>query len=49
MDEMKSALSLIPAKTMWLEVSGAAHELISAKAGKDLPGQVTEAFRNFFL
>jgi len=49
MDEMKSAVSLIPAKTMLLEVSGAGHELISAKASQDLPGQVTEAFRNFFL
>ena len=48
MDEMKSALSLIPAKTMLLEVSGAGHELMSARAGQDLPGQVTEAFRNFF-
>jgi len=49
MDEMKSALSLIPAKTMLLEVSGAGHELMSAKAGQDLPGRVREAFRNFFL
>jgi len=49
MDEMKSGLSLIPAKTMLLEVSGAGHELMSAKASQDLPGQVKEAFRNFFL
>lgn len=47
LDEMKSALSLIPAKTMLLEVSGAGHELLSAKAGQDLPGRVTQAFRNF--
>jgi predicted alpha/beta-hydrolase family hydrolase len=48
LDEMKSALSLIRAKTKLLEVSGAGHELLSAKAGQDLPGQVTEAFLNFF-
>jgi len=48
MDEMKSGLSLIPAKTMLLEVSGVGHELMSAKAGQDLPGQVTEGFLTFF-
>jgi predicted alpha/beta-hydrolase family hydrolase len=49
MDEMRSALRLIPAKTLLLEVSGVGHELMSAKAGPHLPEQVTEAFRNFFL
>jgi uncharacterized protein len=48
LDEMKSALSLIPAKTKLLEVLGAGHELLSAKAAQDLPGQVREAFLNFF-
>jgi predicted alpha/beta-hydrolase family hydrolase len=48
LDEMKSALRLIPAANMLLEVAGAGHELLSAKGAGDLPEQIMEAFSKFF-
>src|SRR5258708_6904748 len=48
LDEMKSALQLIPAAKMLLEVAGAGHELLSAKGAGDLPEQIMEAFSKFF-
>jgi predicted alpha/beta-hydrolase family hydrolase len=48
LDEMKSALSLIPARSMLLEVEGAGHELLAAKAAGELPPRVVEAFKAFF-
>lgn len=48
LEEMNSALSLIPAKHMLLDVAGAGHELLSAKITQDLPARVSEAFRSFF-
>jgi hypothetical protein len=45
---MKSALSLIPAQTMLLEIEGAGHELLGKKAQEDLPAQIVNAFQGFF-
>lgn len=47
-EEMKTALSLIPARTMLMEVEGAGHELLGKKAQENLPAQIAEAFQNFF-
>lgn len=47
-DEMKSALRLIPAANMLLEISGVGHELLSSKSTNDLPAQIVEAFMNFY-
>jgi predicted alpha/beta-hydrolase family hydrolase len=47
-DEMKAALSLIPAQTMLLEIESAGHELLGKKAQEDLPARIVEAFQNFF-
>lgn len=47
-DEMKSALELIPAANMLLEIAGVGHELLSSKIASNLPGQVTGAFLKFF-
>lgn len=48
LDEMKSALSLIPAQTRLLEVEGAGHELLAAKVAGELPQRVVEVFQAFF-
>jgi hypothetical protein len=45
---MKTALQLIPAQTMLMEIEGAGHELLGKKAQEDLPARIVEAFRNFF-
>src|ERR1041385_5704642 len=47
-EEMKTALSLIPARTMLLEIEGAGHDLLGKKAKEDLPAQIVEAFQIFF-
>jgi len=47
-EEMKTALSLIPARTMLMEVEGVGHELLGKKAQENLPAQIAEAFQNFF-
>jgi predicted alpha/beta-hydrolase family hydrolase len=47
-DEMKTALKLVPAPTLLLEVEGAGHELLGKKAHEDLPSRIVEAFRQFF-
>jgi len=48
LEEMNSALQLIPARHMLLGIAGAGHELLSAKTSADLPQQIVEAFREFF-
>lgn len=48
-DEMKTALSLIPDRTMLMEIEGAGHELLGKKAQEDLPTRIAEAFQNFFF
>jgi hypothetical protein len=45
---MKTALSLIPAQTMLLEIESAGHELLGKKAQENLPARIVEAFQNFF-
>src|SRR5258708_35095205 len=47
-DEMRSALSLIPARTLLFEVERSGHELLPKKGDGDLPGQIVAAFRGFF-
>src|ERR1051326_3218838 len=47
-DEMKTALQLIPAQTMLMEVEGAGHELLGKKAQEDLPERIVQAFQGFF-
>lgn len=48
LEEMNSALQLIPAQHTLLGIAGAGHELLSAKASADLPQQIVEAFQKFF-
>ena len=48
LDEMKSALKLIPANSMLLEIQGAGHELLAAKATDGLSSKIVDAFRAFF-
>lgn len=47
-EEMKSALQLIPARNMLLEVSGVGHDLWSKNSASDLPGRIATAFQTFF-
>ena len=47
-DGMKTALQLIPAQTMLMEVEGAGHELLGKKAQEDLPERIVQAFQGFF-
>lgn len=47
-DEMKTALALIPAQKMLLEIEGAGHELLGKKANEDLPVRIVQAFQEFF-
>jgi predicted alpha/beta-hydrolase family hydrolase len=46
--EMRSALALVPAPSMLLEIEGAGHELLGKKANDDLPVRIVEAFQEFF-
>lgn len=46
-DEMKTALALIPAQTMLLEIEGAGHELLGKKAQENLPARIVQAFQDF--
>ncbi len=46
--EMKTALTLIPAQTMLLEIEGAGHELLGKKAEENLPSRIVQAFQGFF-
>ncbi len=46
-EELASALELIPARTELLSVTGAGHELLSKKNHQELPGRIVEAFRSF--
>lgn len=47
-DEIKTALALVPARTMLLEIEGAGHELLGKKAEEDLPARIVQAFRELF-
>jgi uncharacterized protein len=46
-EELASALKLIPARTELLSVTGAGHELLNKKNHHELPGQIVEALRSF--
>jgi hypothetical protein len=45
--EMKSALELIPASCELFEVAGAGHEILSKKAGGELPAEIVDGFKAF--
>jgi uncharacterized protein len=47
-EEMRSALALLPARNMLLEIDGAGHDLLGKKAHEDLPVRIVEALREFF-
>jgi len=47
-NEMKVALTLIPAQTLLLEIEGAGHELLGKKAEENLPARIVQAFQEFF-
>jgi uncharacterized protein len=47
-EELTSALKLIPARTELMESIGAGHELLSAKTAGALPAQIVKAFQTFF-
>ena len=46
-EELASALQLIPARIELLSVPGAGHELLNKKNHHELPGRIVEAFRSF--
>jgi predicted alpha/beta-hydrolase family hydrolase len=46
-EELTSALKLIPARTELLSVTGAGHELLNKKNHHELPGRIVEALRSF--
>jgi uncharacterized protein len=46
-EEMRSALALIPAQSLLLEVEGAGHELLGKKTNDDLPSKIVQAFQEF--
>ncbi len=46
-EEMTSALALVPARTLLLEIEGVGHELLPKKPGSDLPQRITRAFQEF--
>jgi len=48
MTEMRSALELIPARTLLLEAEGAGHDLLLRKSVGDLPTTIVETFSSFF-
>lgn len=47
-EELRTALELIPAQKLLLEVEGAGHDLLGKKAHDDLPQKIVMAFRQFF-
>jgi predicted alpha/beta-hydrolase family hydrolase len=46
-DELESALKLIPARTELLPITGAGHELLAKKNRDSLPEMVVKTFRRF--
>ncbi len=46
-DEMNTALKLIPARTELLPITGAGHELLTQRNRDELPKTVVEAFLSF--
>lgn len=48
LDEMNSALKLIPSETRLMEVEGAGHDLLGKSSKSDLPKRIIAAFQEFF-
>jgi predicted alpha/beta-hydrolase family hydrolase len=48
LDEVQSALSLIPARTLLFAVERSGHELLPKTESSQLPGQIVAAFQEFF-
>jgi uncharacterized protein len=46
-DELQSAVALIPAPHGVMEVDGAAHDLLSKKSASDLPARIVREFQTF--
>lgn len=46
--EMRSALELIPSRTLLLEAEGVGHDLLLRKTVGDLPARIAETFSSFF-
>ena len=46
-DELESALKLIPARTELLSITGAGHELLSKKNRDSMPETVVKTFQRF--
>ncbi len=46
-EEMNSALKLIPGRSLLLEIAGSGHELLPRKAS-EVPARITHAFQAFF-
>jgi predicted alpha/beta-hydrolase family hydrolase len=47
-EEMQSALALIPAQKLLVEIEGAGHDLLGKKANDDLPARIVQSFQGFF-
>jgi uncharacterized protein len=47
-EEMTSALKLIPAPTRLLEIAGSGHELLPRNSTNGVPEEITNAFQEFF-
>jgi uncharacterized protein len=48
LEEMTSALKLIPAPTSLLEIDGSGHELLPRNATNDVPQRIANSFQEFF-
>ena len=46
-DELQSAVALIPARHVVMEIDGAAHDLLSKKSASDLPSRIVREFQTF--
>jgi predicted alpha/beta-hydrolase family hydrolase len=48
LEELNSALKLIPARRMLLEIPGSGHELLPRNAADEVPARIVGAFQSFF-
>jgi uncharacterized protein len=48
LDEVKSALQLIPARNLLVECEGSGHELLPKKSASTLPVEIVQRFQEFF-
>jgi uncharacterized protein len=47
-EEVSSALKLIPGRSLLLEIAGSGHELLPRSKAGDFPARITQAFQAFF-